>query len=348
MAVIAISEETTMEDDRERKSMAAIAHTRYGRPEPQVLDLAEVDVPVPEDDQVLVRVRASSVNPVEWYGVTGPFFARVGAGLRKPKDPRVGADLAGVVEAVGRDVQDLEAGDEVFGSGSGAWAEYAVARAARVARKPANVSFEEAAAVPIAGLTALQALRDHGQVQPRQKVLINGASGGVGTFAVQLAKFFGADVTAVCSTRNLEQARALGADRVVDYTTEDFTQLGIRHDLMVDIAGSRSFLECRRALEPDATFVLVGGRMAYRGLGPLPHVAGTFLKSRFRSQRMTFFVAKIRREDLSLMRDLIEAGKVRAVVERTYPLSEARDALAYLGEGHARGKLVITVPGSEP
>jgi NADPH:quinone reductase-like Zn-dependent oxidoreductase len=345
MTATGINEKKPVEDDRMRKRMEAIAHNQYGRPEPRVLSLGEVDVPVPEDDQVLVRVRASSVNPVEWYGVTGPYFARVGAGFRKPKDPRVGADLAGVVESVGREVQHVGPGDEVFGSGSGAWAEYAVARAARVALKPATVSFEEAASVPIAGLTALQALRDHGRVRPRQKVLINGASGGVGTFAVQLAKAFGADVTAVCSTRNVEQAWALGADRVVDYTKEDFTNLGIRHDLMVDIAGSRSFLACRRALKPDATFVLVGGKMTYRGLGPLPHIAGTILKSRFRSQKMTFFVAEITTEQLSLMRDLIEAEKVRPVIERTYPLSEARDALAYLGDGHARGKVVITMNG---
>jgi len=326
-----------------RKTMKAIVHKGYGRPGPRVLALANVDVPVPEDDQVLVRVHASSANPVEWYGVTGPLFARVGAGFRKPKDPRLGADLAGVVEAVGREVEGCAPGDEVFGTGSGAWAGYAVARATRVALKPANISFEEAAAVPIAGVTALQALRDHGQVQPGQNVLINGASGGVGTFAVQLAKAFGANVTAVCSTRNVEQALALGADRAVEYATEDFTKLGIRHDVMVDVAGSRSFLACRRALSPDATFVLVGGRMTYRGLGPLPHIAGTFLKSRFRSQKMTFFVAKITTEHLSVMCDLIEAGQVRPVVERTYPLSEARHALAHLGEGHARAKIVITV-----
>ena len=323
--------------------MKAIAHTQYGRPAPDVLTLDDVDIPVPEDDQVLVRVCASSVNPIEWYGVTGPYFARIGAGFRKPKDPRVGADLAGVIEAVGREVQDFGPGDEVFGSGSGAWAEYAIARATRIAVKPAIVSFEEAATVPVAGLTALQALRDHGQVQPGQKVLINGASGGVGTFAVQLAKAFGAEVTAVCSTRNVEQARALGADRAADYTKQDFTELGIHHDLMVDIAGSRSFLACRRTLKPDATFVLVGGKMTYRGLGPLPHIAGTILKSRFRSQKVKFFVAKVTTKDLSVMRDLIEAGKVRPVLERTYPLGEAREALAYLGAGHARGKIAITV-----
>ena len=323
--------------------MKAFVHKEYGRPEPGVLDLGEVDVPVPEDDQVLVRVHASSVNPVEWYGVTGPYFARIGAGLRKPKDARVGADLAGVVEAVGLEVQGLRPGDEVFGTGAAAWAKYAVARASRVAPKPANASFEESAAVPVAGLTALQALRDHGKVKAGQKVLVNGASGGVGAFAVQLAKAFGADVTAVCSTRNVEQARALGADRVVDYTKEDFTTLGIRHDLMLDIAGSRSLLACRRALTPDATFVLVGGKMTYRGLGPLPHIGGTIVKSLFRSQKVKLFVAKITTEDLSVMRDLIEAGKVRPVVESTFPLSEAREALAQLGEGHARGKLVITV-----
>jgi NADPH:quinone reductase-like Zn-dependent oxidoreductase len=290
-----------------------------------------------------VRVRASSVNPVEWYGVTGPYFARVGNGFRRPKDPSVGADLAGIVEAVGKDVEDFRPGDEVFGTGIGAWAEYAAAREARLVLKPAGVSFEEAAAVPIAALTALQALRDHGKVQPGQKVLINGASGGVGTYAVQLAKWLGADVTAVCSTRKVELARSLGADRVVDYTQEDFTKGGERHDLMLDIVGSRSFLACRRVLAPEATVVLVGGRMTYRGLGPLPHLAGTILKSRGRSQMVKFFVAKITTEDLVFLNELFEAGKVKPVIDRTYPLSEAPEALSYLGEGHARGKVVITV-----
>lgn len=342
MTATAIEEETTTEVDRGRTTMQAIVHGRYGRPGPGVIDLRQVEVPVPGDDEVLVRVRASSVNPVEWYGVTGPYFARVGAGFRTPKDWRVGADLAGVVEAVGSAAEGVAPGDEVFGSGSGAWAEYVVARASRLAPRPQNVSFEEAASVPIAGLTALQALRDHGQVQAGEKVLVNGASGGVGTFAVQLAKAFGADVTAVCSPRNVEQALALGADRVVDYTTEDFTRLGIRHELMVDIAGSRSFLTARRALTPDARFVLVGGKMSYRGLGPLPHIAATILKSRLRSQRTSFFVAKVTTEHLSLMRELIEAGKVRPVVERTYPLAQAGEALADLGEGHARGKIVVS------
>ncbi len=238
--------------------MKAIIRERYGRP--SVLELREIDRPVPAADQVLLRVHASSVNPAEWYDVTGPYFARMGNGLRRPKNPVVGADVAGRVEAVGRAVHELGPGDEVFGTSGSAWAEYACARADRLATKPANVSFEHAAAVPVAGLTALQALRDHGRIESGQKVLINGASGGVGTFAVQLAKAFGAKVTGVCSTRNLELARSLGADQVVDYTREDFTMLGDQHDLMLDIAGGRSFGEVRRVLTPKATVVLVGGQ----------------------------------------------------------------------------------------
>jgi len=339
MPATATEQENTMTD--RKNSMKAIVHERYGRPD--VLELRDVDKPVVEDDHVLVRVHASSVNPVEWYGVTGLYFARIGNGLRKPKDPTVGADLAGRIEAVGRDVTELQPGEEVFGTSGGSWAEYAAARPDRLAPKPANLSFEESAAVPVAALTALQALRDHGQVQPGQKVLINGASGGVGTFAVQIAKSFGADVTAVCSARNVEQARSLGADRVVDYTEEDFTKRGERHDLMLDIAGSRSFLACRRVLTPEATVVLIGGRMTYRGLGPLPHVAGSILKSRFRSQTVKFFVAKINAEDLIVLSELLEAGKVTPIIDRKYQLSEAPEALSYLGEGHARGKVVITV-----
>ena len=341
MTVLALSEERTMADTTTR--MKAIVHKRYGRPGPGVIDLGEVDVPVVEDNQVLVRVHASSVNPVEWYGVTGPYFARIGAGLRTPKDTTVGADFAGVVETVGRDITHVQAGDEVYGVSGASWAEYTVAGQDRIARKPPNLSFEEAATVPVAGITALMALREKGDVQPGQKVLINGASGGVGTFAIQIAKALGAEVTAVCSTRNVEQASALGADRVVDYTKDDFTKLGIRHDLFVDIAGRTSFLACRRVMTDDARFVLVGGRMTYRGLGPLPHLAGTILKSKGRGQKVTFFVAKVTTENLSFIGELIESGAVKPVVERTYPLSEATEALAHLGEGHARGKIVITV-----
>jgi len=321
--------------------MKAIVHERYGRPE--VLELREVDMPVIEDHQVLVRVHASSVNPAEWYGVTGPFFSRPSSGLLKPNRKLLGADLSGTVEVVGKDVKDCQPGDEVFGTSGGSWAEYAPAREVRLAPKPANVSFEEAAAVPVAAITALQALRDHGRVQPGQKVLINGASGGVGTFAVQLAKSFGADVTGVCSTGNVELARSLGADRVVDYTREDFTKLSDRYDLMLDIAGSRSFSECRRVLTPEAKVMLVGGRMTYRGFGPLPHIAGMHLASRGRSQRVKSYVAKITKEDLVYLGGLLETGKVKAVVDKRYALSETSEALAYLGEGHARGKIVITM-----
>jgi len=323
--------------------MKAVVAERYGPPD--VLELREIDRPVIEDHQVLVRVHASSVNPAEWYRVTGPFFARAfGGGLRKPKSAAVGTDLAGRVEAVGKEVREFEPGDEVFGTSGGSWAEYAPAREVRLVRKPANVSFEEAAAVPIAAVTALQALRDKGRVEPGQKVLINGASGGVGTYAVQLAKAFGADVTAVCSTRNVDLARSLGADRVVDYTKEDFTQLRERHDLMLDIAGSCPFRQFRRVLAPEATVVIVGAKFpSNKGLGPLSHVIGTRLTSLGRSQRVTFFVAKITKEDLGFLGELLEAGKVRSVIDRSYDLSKVPEALGHLGEGHARGKIVITM-----
>jgi NADPH:quinone reductase-like Zn-dependent oxidoreductase len=320
--------------------MKAIVHHSYG---PDGVELRDVDVPVIEDHQVLLRVHASTVNPAEWYRVHGPFFARVDSGLRRPKSLSIGGDVAGRVEAVGSNVTEFQQGDEVFGTAGGAWAEYTPAREVRLVKKPANVSFEEAAAVPIAALTAVQALRDHGNVQPGQKVLINGASGGVGTFAVQLAKSFGADVTAVCSTRNIEQTRSLGADRVCDYTREDFTRGGERHDLMLDIAGSRPFLEFRRVLTPKATVVAVGAPMSARGLGPLRHIVGTRLTSLGRSQRVINFVAKITKEDLVFMGDQLAAGTVKSVIDRRFELAEVPDALRYLGEGHARGKIVITV-----
>lgn len=322
--------------------MKAIVLPEYGLDR---LELRELDKPVLEDHQLLIRVHASSVNPVEWYGVTAPLFTRMfGGGLRKPKSRAVGADLAGTVEAVGKDVRDYQPGDEVFGSSGASWAEYAPAREVRLARKPANISFEEAAAVPVAAITALQALRDNGNVQPGQKVLINGASGGVGTYAVQLAKAFGADVTAVCSTGNVDLARSLGADRVVDYTKEDFTQLGERHDLMIDIAGSRPFRQFRRVLTPKATVVVVGAKFpSSGGIGPLSHVLGTKLAGLGRSQKVKFFMAKINNDDLAVLQELLEAGKVKSVIDRSFTLSEAADALRYLGEGHARGKVIITM-----
>ncbi len=322
--------------------MKAIVRERYGL---DALELREVDKPVIEDHQVLVRVHASSVNPAEWYGVTGPFFARAfGGGLRKPKRATVGGDLAGRVEAVGKDVKEFQPGDEVFGTTLGAWAEYAAAREPRLVRKPTNVSWEEAAAVPIAALTALQALRDKGGVQPGQKVLINGASGGVGTYAVQLAKVFGAEVTAVCSPRNVETAGSLGADYVCDYTQEDFTRSPVRHDLMLDIAGSRTFREFRRVLTPEATVVIVGAKFpSNTGIGPLSHVIKTRLASLGKRQTVKFFVAKIEKDDLALLAELLVAGKVRSVIDRRFELSETADALRYLGEGHARGKVIITM-----
>jgi NADPH:quinone reductase-like Zn-dependent oxidoreductase len=317
---------------------------RYGPPE--VVELREVDKPEIEPHQVLVRVHASSLNAADWYDVAAPPFVRVlgGGGLRKPKTSELGADLAGRVEAVGADVTELRVGDEVFGTSGASWAEYAPAREVRLALKPSNVSFEEAAAVPIAALTALQALRDHGQIQPGQRVLINGASGGVGTYAVQIAKALGAEVTAVCSPRNVEQSRALGADRVVDYTQEDFTKLDARHDLIIDIAGSRPFSKLRRVLEPEGTVVLVGAKFPGTGLvGPLGHVIRTRLAAIGKSQQVKFFVARINNDDLDVMRKLLESGQIRSVIDKAYPLSEIRDALRYLGEGHARGKVVITM-----
>jgi NADPH:quinone reductase-like Zn-dependent oxidoreductase len=248
-----------------------------------------------------------------------------------------------VVEAVGKDVEEFGPGDEVFGTGLGAWAEYAVARPSHLVRKPANVSFEEAAAVPIAALTALQAARDHAGVRPGHKVLINGASGGVGTYAVQLATSFGGDVTAVCSTRNVELVRSLGAARVIDYTQEDFTQLGERHDSMLDIAGSRSFRDFRRVLTPQARIVAVGAPMSVRGLGPLKHIVGTRLSALGSSQKVANFVAKITKDDLQAMRELLEAGTVKSVIDRRYELREVPEALRYLGTTHARGKVVIVV-----
>jgi NADPH:quinone reductase-like Zn-dependent oxidoreductase len=340
MSVTALHQERTMTD--QGTTMNAIVSADYGL---DALAFREVDKPTIEDHQVLVRVYASSVNPAEWYRVTGPYFARLfGGGLRKPKSPAVGGDLAGTVEVVGKDVEEFQPGDEVFGTTLGAWAEYAPGREPRLVRKPANVSFEEAAAVPIAATTALQALRDHGKVQRGQKVLINGASGGVGTYAVQIARWLGAEVTAVCSTGNVETARSLGADHVVDYTREDFTRRGDRHDLMIDVAGSRPFREFRRVLTPEATVVIVGAKFpSNKGIGPLSHIIGTRIASLGRSQTVKFFVAKINKEDLLVLQGLLEEGKMRSVIDRRFELSQALDAMRYLGEGHARGKVVITV-----
>jgi len=306
-----------------------------------VLKIVEVKKPEVPDDGVLVRVRAASVNMVEWYGMTGLFLARIGGGLVKPKDTRLGADFSGVVEAVGRGVSDFKPGDEVFGGSHGAYAEYVTVSKA-IASNPDNLTCEEAAAVPVAALSALQGLRDYGKIQPGQKVLINGASGGVGSFAVQIAKAFGAEVTAVCSTQNVECARSLGADHVFDYTKEDFTRSGQQYDLLFDVVGSRSWFEYKRVLKPDATVVIVGGPRT-PVIGPLSHVIKMQLAALGSSRKVVFFVAKFTREDFMVLKDLLETGKVKPFVERTYPLTQIAEAMRYLGTGHARGKIVVTM-----
>ena len=323
--------------------MRAVVRDSFGSPD--VLEIREVAKPTPAADEVLVRVRAASVNPAEWYGVTGrPWVARPMAGLRRPRNRRLGVDFAGTVEAVGTDVTLFRAGDDVFGGRDGAFAEYVCVRQERaVVPKPDNVTFEQAAVVAIAGITALQGLRDKGRLEPGQKVLINGASGGVGTFAVQIAKALGAEVTGVCSPGNVETARALGADRVVDYTRDDFTRGDERYDLVLDIAGSRSWSELRRVLTPDARVVVVGGPKGTRLLGPLSHVIKLRLASLRSSQKVVFFIAKVDKADIEVLRGLLETGKVTSVIDRTYELSEIADAFDYLGEGHARGKIVVTM-----
>jgi NADPH:quinone reductase-like Zn-dependent oxidoreductase len=320
--------------------MKAIVCSKYGSPD--VLEVKDVEQPALADDLVLVRVRAASVNPADWYGVAGPLIVRPSTGFVRPRSDRTGIDFAGTVEAVGNEVTHVQPGDDVFGARSGALAEYVTVRDA-VVPKPANMSFEEAAAVPVAAITALQGLRDKGQLQAGQKVLINGASGGVGTFAVQIAKALGAEVTGVCSTRNVEQTRELGADHVVDYTREDFTRGDRRYDLLLDIAGSRPWSELRRVLTPQATVVIVGAQKR-RVLGPIGHIVRLRVASLLRgSQKAVFFIAKTNRADMEILRELLEAGKLKPVVDRRYGLADTAEAFQYLGEGHARGKIVVTL-----
>lgn len=321
--------------------MKAIACNTYGHPE-----LQEIEKPDVTDDGVLVRVHASSVNPADRYATLGtPLIARPAMGMVKPRNTRVGTDFAGTVEAVGKDVTEFRPGDDVFGGRTGAFAEYVcVPQDRAVALKPANVTFEQAGVVGVAGLTALQGLRDKGRVQPGQKVLINGASGGVGTFAVQIAKALGAEVTGVCSTGNVELVRSLGADHVVDYTQEDFTRTNRRYDLMFDVAGSRSWSECRRVLDPRGTLVMVGAPKGGRVLGPLGHLLGVRLAAAFRgSQKAVFFIAKFNKADMVVLQELLESGKVKPAIDRRFELSEIADAFRYLGEGHAHAKIVVTM-----
>lgn len=320
--------------------MKAIVYEKYGTPE--VLQLREIEKPVPKDDESLVRVHATSVNPAEWYAMTGLFIARLGGGLLKPKDNRLGADFAGVVEAVGANVKDFKAGDEVYGGRTGAFAEYVTVRNA-ITGKPANQTFAEAAAIPIAALTALQGLRDYGKIKPGQKVLITGASGGVGTYAVQIAKTYGAEVTAVCRTENVELVRSLGADHVIDYTKEDFTRGQRRYDLAFEIASTRPWSQYKRVLKPDAIMVIVGAPKGDRVIGPLNRIIKLRLAALGASQKLVFFIAKFNREDLAALRDLIEAGKLRSVIDRQYDFDELPQAMAHLGTGHARGKVVVTM-----
>jgi len=327
--------------------MKAIRYYRYGPPE--VLELADIDMPGVGDDDILVRVRAASVNPLDWHFMRGtPFVVRFMAGLSRPKasETRLGADMAGSVEAVGRNVTEFQPGDEVFGGleDRGTLAEYISLRQDGVVlRKPTSLSFEEAASVPVAGFTALQALRDKGQIKPGHRVLVNGAAGGVGTFAVQIAKAFGAEVTGVCSTQNVVMVASIGADQVIDYTREDFTQARRRYDLLIDIAGSRTLGQTRRVLVPQGVLVGVGGPNNGRWIEPLDRTIRMAVLSPVVSQRMAFFLAHQNRDDLAVLRDLIQAGKVTPVIDRTYPLSDAAEAIRYLEQGHARGKVVVTL-----
>jgi NADPH:quinone reductase-like Zn-dependent oxidoreductase len=326
--------------------MKAVVYTNYGSPD--VLEIRDIKKPVPNDDQVLIKVRAASINPLDWHFMEGtPYIMRaMGVGLRKPKDPRLGVDYAGTVEAVGKNVTQFKPGDEVLGGKSGAFAEYVCARADRaIVLKPANITFEQAASVPIAAITALQGLRDKGKIQPGQKVLINGASGGVGTFAVQIAKSFGADVTGVCSTRNLDMVRSLGADHVINYTKEDFTKNGQRYDLILDNVGTQPLSGFRRVLNPNGILVMIGGGGPNDGglIGPLGRPVKALLLSPFISQKMGMLMAELNKKDLTILGDLMQSGKVTPVIDRTYPLSQIAEAIRYLEQGHARGKVIITM-----
>ena len=322
--------------------MRAIVYSEYGPPE--VLHLSELAKPTPKDDEVLIRIRAASVNPIDWHFMRGtPYAMRLASGLRRPKVTRLGIDVAGRVEAAGKNVARFQAGDDVFGTCKGAFAEFACASENALVLKPENVTFEQAAAVPVAALSALQGLRDKGQIRPGQKVLINGASGGVGTFAVQLANVFGAEVTGVCSSRNAGLVRSIGANHVVDYTQEDFTKTGRRYDLILDTIGNHSLSDCRRALAPKGTFVLVGSSEGGRWLGPVKGMLKVAALSRFVSQRLLPFFARLNKDDLIAIQELLGAGKVTPVIDRSYSLSDVPQAIRYLEEGHARGKVVITV-----
>jgi NADPH:quinone reductase-like Zn-dependent oxidoreductase len=320
--------------------MKAVVHQKYGLPD--ILELVEMEKPIPQDDEVLIKVRASSINAAEWYSMVGLPIARAIGGLFKPKDIRIGTDYSGVVEALGKNRNDFKVGDEVFGARTGAFAEYVCVKNI-IIPKPKNVSFEEAASVPTAAITALQGLRDFGKIQAGQKVLINGASGGVGHFAVQIAKAFGAEVTAVCSTKNVEIAKSSGADHVIDYTKENFTQNGQKYDLILDVSGTHSWSEYKRVLNPNANFVIVGAPKSNSPIGPLGQVIRVKVGSWRASQKVDFFLAKFNKEDMNLLKELLETRKVKPFVEKTYPLSQIKEAMSHFGQGHVQGKIVITM-----
>jgi NADPH:quinone reductase-like Zn-dependent oxidoreductase len=320
--------------------MKAVVYHQYGSPD--VLQVEDVEKPTPADDQVLIKVHAASINPLEWHYMRGlPYLVRPMSGIGLPKSTRLGVDFSGTIEAAGRNVRQFKVGDEIFGAANGALAEYVTSTEVGLAHKPSNITFEQAAAVPIAAVTALQGLRK-GQIKPGQRVLINGASGGVGTFAVQIAKSFGAEVTGVCSTRNLDMVRAIGADHVIDYTKEDFTKGALHYDLIFDIVGNHPLLDYRRVMTPTGTFVIVGGPSGGAWLGPITSLFKARLLSPFVSQRFLVILADVNsNQDLDTLRDLMRDGKVTPVIDRQYSLRDIREAMRYLEAGHTRGKVVI-------
>ena len=324
-------------------SMKAAVYRCYGSTD--VLKIEKIAKPIPADNRVLVKVQAASVNPLDWHYMQGkPYVMRPGSGIGAPNSIHMGADFAGTIESVGKDVKRFKPGDEVFGDRDGAFAEYvSVGENGAIALKPSNMSMEQAAAVPIAGITALQALRDKGKIQSGQKVLINGASGGVGTFAVQIAKSYGAEVTGVCSGKNADMVRSIGADHVIDYTKDDFTRGSERYDLIIDNVGNHSSSEIRRVLKPNGSVVTVGGPSDNAWLGPLAGLVSDMIVSRFVSQKMIFMLAQANKEDMDVLRDMMQTGKLTPVIDRRYKLEQTAEAIGYLEQGHARGKVIITV-----
>ena len=324
----------------ETELMKAIVYRCYGSPD--VLNFEDIAKPKPADDEVLVKVVAASVNPLDWHYMRGsPYLMRLGSGLGAPDDSSMGVDFAGTVEAVGRNVKRFNPGDEVFGGRGGAFAEYVTVPEDRaLVRKPANITFAQAASVPIAAITALQALRDKGKLKPGHKVLINGASGGVGTFAVQIAKSFGAEVTGVCSTRNAEMVRSIGADHIIDYTRENYTESGKQYDLIIDMVGNHSLMANKRVLKPEGIFVIVGGGKG-NWLGPLMNPIKALMLSPFVSQEFVLLLADLSKDDLAILGDLMKTGKVNPVIDRRYRLSDVPVAIRYSEEGHAQGKIII-------